>query len=217
MKTRNGFVSNSSSSSFIIGAAKVLDEKTLLDKLFSLGIIHIFNSESAENEFKKSLTSEGWDQYWKQPHNIDLYICTKADIPTSEYVDGINRIRKKPRDYSEPYHPTNCFYLNEWDDLIIKAMTNDKEECLVYLKEYAEDGSDIEHSPNEKYLIASLHHGEDDGPFLRKNFEGLDTSVVNDAYFEKNFPKSFEILQLLMGKENVTEPLKYLFGVSRLG
>ena len=212
MKRRNGFVSNSSSSSFIIGAAKVLDEKALEGIFQDMKFSYIFTSEKEERESLKNLSRdfpEVWEVYCDAQAGLDVYLCTKADIPQGEYVDGIYRERKVPRDYSEPYHPTYKFYLDEWGDLVVKAMTNNEEDCTVWLND--------EPNPDDKYLIVSLHHGEDDGPFRRPHFEGLDTSVVNDAYFEKNFPKSFEILQLLMGKEGITEPLTYKFGVSRLG
>lgn len=212
MKTRQGFVSNSSSSSFIIGAAKVLDEKALESIFQDMKFSYIFTSEEEETKSLKDLSKnfpEVWEVYCDAQAGLDVYLCTKADIPKCEYKDGIERDKSKPRDWGEPYHPTYKFYLDEWGDLVVKAMTNDEEDCMVWLSD--------EPNPDDKYLIVSLHHGEDDGPFRRPHFEGLDTSVVNDAYFEKNFPKSFEILQLLMGKEGITEPLTYKFGVSRLG
>ena len=155
MKTRKGFVSNSSSSSFIIGAAKVLDKAWVEALLDRHDDCKIFTRKGLEAH---ALYHKDWDlELWK-------------------------------------------------DHLIIRAHTNDEEDCWVTL-----------HEGDDCFLVVNIGHDEEDGPFIRDNFYGLDYSIVNERYFEKNFPDSYDLLELLKGKEGLTEPLAYRYGVSRNG
>ena len=157
MKTRNGFVSNSSSSSFIIGAAKVLDKNKLLEEVKDL-------------EDCKILTRKGFEAYVLSRETYDFSL---------------------------------------WENYVVmKAHTNDQEECFV----------DLDENENVEYLVVNIGHNEDDGPFCRDDgFYGLDYSIVNESYFEQNYPRSYRLLKLLQGKEGITEHLSYRFGVSRCG
>lgn len=152
MKIRAGFVSNSSSSSFIIGAAKVLDEKKL--------------QEHMDTESHLILTGKGFK----------MYALTEDTFAVYE------------------------------ESVIIKAPTNKEERCWVHVKD------------DDKYLIVRVGHDEGDSMFYKDDyFDGLDYSIVNEDYFKQNFPLSYKALKALQGIEGVTEPVRYLYGVSRSG
>lgn len=157
MKTRNGFVSNSSSSSFIIGVAKVLDKEKLLNIVKDLDNCKIF-------------TKKG----------LEVYALSRASY-----------------DFSI------------WDGYItLKAHTNNAEECWA----------DLSDEKESDFFIVNTSHGEEDGPFMRNDgFYGLDYSIVNEDYFKKNYPDSYELLQLLKGVKGITECKSFKYGVSRCG
>jgi hypothetical protein len=159
MKKRIGFVSNSSSSSFIIGVAKVLDEEKLKEDLYDIDDCKIISKKS-----------------------LEAYLLRNSDgraIPL------------------------------EGSDLAgLKAPTNDEEPCYFEVDQLEDD---------DKILLVNIGHGEDDGPFYKEGFYGLDYSIVNEEYFKTNFPDSYKMLEYLKGKDGITERMSYRFGVSRNG
>lgn len=80
MKIRSGFVSNSSSSSFIIGLAKVVDKTVAEDWLSSLGAgpdCKIATVESLKNEWRCEVTSV---------YNQETQECDRYDISVESFM-----------------------------------------------------------------------------------------------------------------------------------
>ena len=176
MKTRNGFVSNSSSSSFIIGIAEIVNEGRVMKYLRNSKLWEFNRLEILKTNELDFVTNE---------NGTTTYIDKLCEIDKGVSWDGKD-------------------ILMAW----VEAPTNDGESCQ----------GNVEVSPDKTLLIVRIGHNEDDGPFIRQDgFSGLDYSIVNEDYFENEFPDSYKVLELLKGKKGMTNVVAFRYGVSRCG
>ena len=204
MKTRNGFVSNSSSSSFIIGVAEILDETLVREALTKAGHTEVFESYEEKKEKNNILfeDKEAWAKYCDTAHwDNDLFI--RKGTPTAEQFISYGG-------FDAEFYNEGLFCIDHNNNLIMETPVNDAEILAVKL------------DPEKKYLIFHNGHDEGDGVFItnRRQYEidyQLDYSIVTDEYFKKNYPRSFKVLKLLKGVKGVTKEVAYKTGASRNG
>ncbi len=206
MKIRNGFVSNSSSSSFIIGIAEVLDKEKVVNYIHEVcPDVKIFKSPKERESFEDVLFNgdkESWHKYVSETNNqIEIFICRGIDI-RNEFP----KFKKVPvfgnEDDELEIENDLSVYQKEW--LVNCAKTNDQEMCFSQF------------SKDKIYLIVNIGNDEEDAPFLGEDYY-LDYSRVTEDYFKNNFKNEYNIIKLLKGIDGLTEKRVVKIGASRNG
>lgn len=224
MKIRNGFVSNSSSSSFILPLDKKVESKEELLKALNLNLINFaeeYQKEKNDNRWKdeneitfvqaEDFINSAFNVLWREINNQTPTLSLKENVLSERYYPYANE------DYDQDYYIDGTIVRNIPEEIIDKNKKLSK--LLAQLKEYEDEYGEqpyisqglvlrdippfVQEEWKRIYFAANAIYEEISQGVIRDLKENKNNSVFYHFHFSDNDGEIFSFLEHVTLFQNV--------------